>query len=364
MSQIRISRPRLAITRYLAELHGKQIRLLGLRPLSGKAETGAIKGFGYGVPYLIRYRIGSKTHEAVLETMKENQFGHEYVADRAASLVLAHDCFSKLPKHARSIDVGMFAKDGSLKSLGNFSEFFILMEKVNGQEYWNDLNRIAKSWRLERLDLKRAKVLAYYLAEIHKVKRNDSVLYRRRIRDLIGHGECIMGLTDSYPQVTFTSPSELAQIEKKCIDWRWKLKGFSNRLSQVHGDFHPWNVMFRAGVDFTVLDRSRGEWGEPVDDVSAMAINYIFFSLKEKGEFSGPFTDLFNAFVNQYLEVTKEKDLFKVIQPFFAWRALVLASPIWYPSLEQKVRRQIFRFIHSVLDTEIFEPAKVNEYLN
>ena len=33
------------------------------------------------------------------------------------------------------------------------------------------------------------------------------------------------------------------------------------------------DVMFREGTDFTVLDRSRGEWGEAADDVSAMTIN-------------------------------------------------------------------------------------------
>jgi hypothetical protein len=30
-------------------------------------------------------------------------------------------------------------------------------------------------------------------------KRRDPDLYRRRLRELIGYGECIMGLTDSYP---------------------------------------------------------------------------------------------------------------------------------------------------------------------
>jgi len=55
-----------------------------------------------------------------------------------------------------------------------------------------------------------------------------------------------------------------------------RIGSWAHRLSQVHGDFHPWNVLFREGVDFTVLDRSRGERGEPADDVTAMTINYIF----------------------------------------------------------------------------------------
>jgi adenylylsulfate kinase len=34
-----------------------------------------------------------------------------------------------------------------------------------------------------------------------------------------------------------------------------------------------------------------------------------------------------------------------VIQPFYAWRGLVVASPVWYPDLAPSVRELLFRFI-------------------
>ena len=46
----------------------------------------------------------------------------------------------------------------------------------------------------------------------------------------------------------------------------------------MHGDFHTWNILFREGTDFSVLDRSRGEWGEwgeAVDDVICLALNVL-----------------------------------------------------------------------------------------
>ena len=58
--------------------------------------------------------------------------------------------------------------------------------------------------------------LASYLAAIHRVKRKDPDLYRRRLRELIGHGECIMGLTDSYPKrYAFITEGLLRSIEEK-----------------------------------------------------------------------------------------------------------------------------------------------------
>jgi hypothetical protein len=113
--------------------------------------------------------------------------------------------------------------------------------------------------------------LCNYLVEIHQVRGPDPGLYIRRIRELVGHGECIMGLSDSYPSdLAFPTPQMLEEIERLCVRWRWKLKGFTHRLRQIHGDFHPWNILFQAGTDFRVLDRSRGEYGDPADDVASL----------------------------------------------------------------------------------------------
>jgi aminoglycoside phosphotransferase (APT) family kinase protein len=156
---------------------------------------------------------------------------------------------------------------------------------------------------------------------------------------------------------------ELKNIEKNLIEWRWKLKEYKHRLSVVHGDFHPWNVFFRQGLDFTVSDRSRGDYGEPADDVSAMTINYLFFSIQKWYKLHGPFEKLWNTFFETYLNLTKDYEIFEVIQPFFVWRALVVASPIWYPNLDVKVRRILFNFIHNILNTKTFNYKEINDYL-
>jgi hypothetical protein len=49
--------------------------------------------------------------------------------------------------------------------------------------------------------------------------------------------------------------------------------------------------------------------------------------------------------------------------PFIAWRALVMASPVWYPALEERLRQKLFDFILNVLAAERFDPERANDYL-
>jgi aminoglycoside phosphotransferase (APT) family kinase protein len=154
----------------------------------------------------------------------------------------------------------------------------------------------------------------------------------------------------------------LREIEKKCVDWRWKLKRKTHRLRQVHGDFHPWNIMFRAGADFSVLDRSRGEWGDPADDVACLAMNYLFFSLQRAGRLEGGFERLWRRFWERYLQRSGDRELLEVAAPFLAFRALVMANPLWYPVLDAGVRRKLFNFIGNVLDAPAFDPSRADEY--
>ena len=112
-----------------------------------------------------------------------------------------------------------------------------------------------------------------------------------------------------------------------------------------------------------MLDRSRGEWGEPADDVSCMAINNIFFSLQCYGRLDGPFDELHDRFWETYLGARKDDELGRVIQPWFAWRALVIASPVWYPTIATDVRRKLLTFARKVLLSKEYDYTLVNRYL-
>jgi aminoglycoside phosphotransferase (APT) family kinase protein len=347
-----------ALAEYLAKVHGRAASEVRVTPLGGGRQGD--KGYGYGIPLRIDYRVGGEPRRAVVESVRPGPFGHEHMADRAQSLLWAHQAFGRLPRHVASLDVGAVRSSGELEPLGNAEELFMLAEFVDGAEYADDLLRVRSTGKASLQDLARTDALCDYLVAIHRVRGPDRGLYARRIRELVGHGECIFGVCDSYPAGEWDC--SLKQIEHRCLDWRWRLKGKAERLCQVHGDFHPWNILFRRNTDFSVLDRSRGEWGEAADDVTCLALNYLFFSLQRSGRLEGAFEALWRRFWERYLERSGDTHMLEVAAPFFAFRALVMANPLWYPALDAKLRRAMLDFALKVLAAERFDPAQANQY--
>jgi len=81
------------------------------------------------------------------------------------------------------------------------------------------------------------------------------------------------------------------------------------------------------------------------------------------GKLAGPFVDLYHAFWIHYLERSQDQEIVTVIQPWFAWRALVLASPQWYPTLTDDVRRKLLTFASQVLAEPRVVWQEINRYL-
>src|SRR5512138_2348025 len=150
---------------YLASVLGMPVRIAAISPLGETVRTGAVKGYGYGVPLLIDYEAAGETRRAVIETTSPGPFGHEHMSDRAQMLLWDHRAYNLLPRHARSIDVGAFRKSGGPVSLGDAEELFLLVEYVPGRAYIQDLARLQADGDLRDIDVARADALCDYLID-------------------------------------------------------------------------------------------------------------------------------------------------------------------------------------------------------
>jgi hypothetical protein len=348
---------------YVKAAFGGNARLVDYGDLASLDKQG-MKRFGYGKPLLLRYEVDGEPHEGVLSVMRGDKYGHQFYWDRAAVLMFQFETSAAMPRHVRPLGLGYVDAAGNLVPLRGPREFFILNEKLEGYDYYHDLERIRGGGMLP-LDVENVRALARWLADVHSVKKDDPDLYFRRVRDLVGSSECIMGLVDeAFPHPYSEYPDERFQaLERAVLDWRWKLKGYAHRLAAVHGDLHPWNVLVDGKGGFSVLDRSRGEWGEPAGDLATLAINYLLFGLYDKPRLQGDFERLYRVWFEEYLERTGDAEALEVIAPFFVFRALVIASPEWYPSHPPEVRRGLFRFMENVLREERFDWERINRYM-
>ena len=337
-----------------------------------------IRKLGSGVQgsgFLIEVRTPTGIKSCVIKKLLSAGLGHDYPSDRAAVFLLDLDEYANLPKHVAAIDVLAEHEDGSIRTIGGGKEYYLLMERAEGEDYFIDLAGFAHKDRLNSMDIGKIRSMAAYLSSIHAVKKDSRHLYWRKIRDTIGHGECLMGVFDTYPDGVI-SYEEMSEIEKMCVDWRARLKLRAERLCQIHGDFHPGNIWFKEGktetrgrgdaeskeVDFVLLDRSRGPWGEAADDITALTTNYVFSSLRAHGTVTGPYLEALQLFFNEYVTLSGDRELYEVLAPFYAFRGAVVANPVFYPDITSEVREKIFAFVRNVLLTDRFEVERVNEY--
>jgi hypothetical protein len=322
-------------------------------------DAATTKGVGYGSPLRLRIRERDGREQVlVFHTAKRDQFGHDRRADRAAEMLLGFDRFGNIPNHVRALDVGAISKSGmELLSLADAGEFYLLTSFASGHLYADELRRIARAGRLDASDVLHAESLARYLVELHREKYLDATRYVRASRDLVGSGEGIFGIIDAYGRdVPAAPPQRLRAIELRAVEWRWRLAERVDRLSRTHGDFHPFNVVFE-GDRHALLDASRGCMGDPADDVTCMAINYVFFAIEHPNAWRGVLGELWHRFWQRYLEESGDRELLTVCAPFLAWRGLVVANPVWYPAVDPVARDRMLGLIERALAAERFDPS-------
>lgn len=330
-----------------------------LRPDVTDHATTAAKAAGYGEPIRIVVVDRDETrHDLVWRTLEANEFGHDRRADRAGELIQAFDDFAATPAHVRALDVGLLGADGALCSLRTAGEPYLITTYARGEPYASDLRRVAAARVAGPSDLARVDALADYLAALHTPIADGATRYRRAIRDLIGSGEGIFGIVDGYP-VGAVDRARLRVIEDACLPWRDRLYDRHDRLTRTHGDFHPFNILF-DGPTLTLLDASRGAAGDPADDASALAVNFLLFAIDDPSAWHG-LGVMWRHWWAAYLVRRDDDELLSVVPPFFAWRILAVCNPHFYPQLTARGRDRLLGFAEELLAAGSLDPLAAEE---
>lgn len=342
-------------------------RVVRIAPLGADHAAGEIteKGAGYGEPLrLTLEQPDGRVRELVFHTATADCFGHDRRADRAAEMLLAFDTFGNVPGQVAAVDVGAIGPGGALCSLRDHGELYLLTEFAPGELLAADLRRIAHEREATERDLGRCDLLVDHLLSLHRepvpagaiAGIGAPAVYARAIRDLVGAGEGIFGMVDGYPPgAPGVAPERLRALERRCCDQRWRLRDGHHRLARTHGDFHPFNIVF-DGDRLALLDASRGCVGDPADDVTCLAINYVFFALEDRASWQRGLGVLWRRLWQRYLEGSGDRELLEVAPLFLAWRALVISNPRWYPTLPAACRDALLGLAERALDAGRLDP--------
>jgi len=356
---------------FLNSTTGQKVKVLGVEPI----ERDKVYAGGLGDTVFI---ILEGNKRLVAKVSKAGEMGRDYPEDRARDALWTYRT-SALPRQPKTVSVGSLL-NGKLLPLTFNTEYFVVLQEAPGRSYHLFLSDAMKRGSISQDDKKAALNLSDYLVDIHKVKepKSSSSLYKRHLIDVVGSAEGIKGvvtyLWNSLPEEQFKKlgrskvevRKDVLELMKKALEHSDRIEDMTHRSSQIHGDYHPFeNIRFEKYPDaYWVLDRSRAEFGEPADDVTAMWMNYFNHALLDKGNYSGKFRELGDSFLENYLKKTNDYEMLKTVQPFFIWRGLVISTPKWYPTTPVDTRNKIFNFMKNVSEVDEFNPKEVNSYLS
>jgi hypothetical protein len=351
-----------SLRNYLESKFGHGVEVLDIVKLG--------EGF-HNAGFLLKFKQDSELKALVMRIVRgDTGWGHDYMSDRASVLLLQHMLYNAALKNTciPSIDVVAVLKNGSLVSIGDAVEFIQFVEPLteeHGRPYVEHLLELSRRGSLTRKDVDMCVKCVEYLSTLHSEKPSNRNLYVRHIRDLIGHGEMLMGVIDTYQDnLDFISDEEICRIEVEAVKWRSRLKKKTHRLSRIHGDFHPFgNIRFKPDGSIVAVDLSREMYGEPADDVTALTINYLFISIWQHGSLEDGFRRLFKLFYEEYISRTGDEEILRVVQPFYAFRGMVVIHPVYYPEMRKEQRRMLVNFVLNVLEEDEFNPDDIDRYL-
>lgn len=311
----------------------------------------------------------SRESSVVIREACAGPFGFEYPEDLARQAMFCFRAFNHVAGHAEAYGVGVRTENDEVLSLNDARHFYVVEEFVEGENYGAHLTSLHDQKYVDlKMERKRAAKIAEYLALVHK--RDDLEIshvekdqyYKRALRDILGSGEGLMGVVDSFPnRFRKRHGHVLEEIESRCLELVQRHRDKKHRLSRVHGDFHPGNILIEEGngvkesCEIKTIDKSRVDLNDAANDVGALIMNYLVLDL-HRSQFDDMIgLELARTFLRGYLEKTRDYEILEMLPLFVAMRSAAAVSPVFYPGIAMEVCSEAFTLALKIVQQDRFD---------
>ena len=186
------------IEKYVRELFGDEVLNVKIEKLGEGVQ---------GAGFLIEVDTKKGVKPYVIKGLFPEGLEHDYAADRAQVFLLDLQDFKELPKHVKALDVLAEMEDGSIRSIGGGKEYYLLMEKAEGDHYFNDLAAMADKESLDPADkdkTRRSLRMQHGPGKVVKIEQQNvaqppSAVFLLHSRGRLCHMSCLNRMFASLP---------------------------------------------------------------------------------------------------------------------------------------------------------------------
>lgn len=299
------------------------------------------------------YKIIVDKNIYFIKKIKSRDLGFEFPERKLSALVLSDN----MNKRARisPLSLGVIVEGKSYDLLPNIDEDTIF---YNVQEYGGDgktylaiLSECKNKKHMDDTDRKEIAYFIKYITSVHiikhpsKDKKQRNAVYNDFLRSIIGNPEYTLQLLHAFPKdAQLLSPKDQKEYLGLMIEQMHLWKDRGDRLCALHGDFWPANAICSKKIYF--IDYSRMPWGDPSIDIGFWVSTYLFMWHNTGNNY---YKELGQAFLDGYIQVTKDEEILKAIVYPLSLVAIMYAHPTWVSGVDLKVRKSFYEHIKKML---------------
>lgn len=337
-----------ACKKFLEQKYGADVIITHFEEVSG--------GF-LSKAYKVTTLIEDKENIFFIKEPTEHMLSHEKGENIFASFLTSH----RTAEHAQSEpeSVGCFITDkstgktlGITDTLGESHHIVEVQKYRKGTPYIEYLDKLSNQKELTTKDKAYMNRIVdkLYLVHSSPLEVTDSQrkkLYTRGLQEVLTHPELTISLLNENHHASniFEGERKYEYIVEmlKVID---HLKVHNHRLSIIHGDFWPYNILIDDEDDAFFIDYSRITYGDPGHDVGNLYMYLQWLAIYKKNTI---YADLAEYFLIRYSATGNDELVKQTSVGYIGFTGAACLVEDFYPDATHEMRKTFHTHLLKVL---------------